>query len=146
MINKRHGQEKGEKILGDAEKLLKFAQDKAMTRMVTRDPAFCSSEMRRLAKNDPNSKFVEQQPKELLSKPIRKTNYEELQKLYIKYVRRPCRDYVMKLETIFMPADFDSHYLLTLPKQDELVFYLNWVAFSHCDLMVLYTYILYPIT
>lgn len=81
MIFKRHGQEEGNEILGGAEKLFNFGQEYAMTHKIHNDPAYCLQEIRRLAKNVPNSKYTEPQQVEWLGKQILKVIKDELKKI-----------------------------------------------------------------
>lgn len=136
LIYHKYGKEEGKEILGDAEKLLKYTLREGHKCL---KPVYLLQEMRRLAKNDPNSKYVEPIPTEWLGRQVFKTNKEELSKLTMKYLHKPCKEYVIKVETIFVPADYDNRFLPTPAKSDELDYYLNWAAFELCDTLALHT-------
>lgn len=139
LMVRNRGKEEAEAMLGDAKKLERFVLEypKISSKSVG-DIPWCLQEIRRLTKDDPLRHHLEPVPTPWFGgRVLMKVNKEEARKLYYKHWEQPCRDYMLVMEQIFVPLEYDYRFYETPAKEDEQDFYLNWAAFELCDTMSL---------
>lgn len=149
LIIESYGEEKGRYLLSSESELLNFIKVYPMTSLVIISPNYWLNQLRRLSsENSPDNNYMGKSfpihGKDLLPRNnedkvfVRKVDKLKLKFLFDKHIHKPCSEFMLKLETIFKPIDFDTRTLQMPAEKGELDFYLNWATFELCDATILY--------
>lgn len=133
---KKTDEESASEIMNDSQKLLEFANRDGLANEIIRQPVNGLDELKRLAQGDPDERFLEPVEKIYMGKTIKEMDNDKFESLCQKYLVEPCNDYVNKLKSVFVSAEFDRRVVETQAKPNELQFYSAWAAFKVCDSIV----------
>lgn len=141
VIFELYGKGRGKIVLNNQDELLNFVKIYPIIYLAIIDNNnYLLNELKNSNSNDWNEKSI-MKPVELdwLGNKVKQVDRFKLQSLYDKYIYKPCKEYILKLEIVFKPIDFGTRTLKVPVKSGEqLDFYLNWATFELCNTLTFY--------